>query len=185
MIEFTFKAENETIKDAFVNFINNYKVNAADYMNQLVANDGSPCDSEIKIENGVLTVYHIAPDKGFVLGETGDEALPIQMMQYKNLESEKRYILPERDKLVLFYKNPEGEADLRLGAFKSLADVVLGFDSQPVKIELERVAEMKKAKKREDDRTKTRLERLQKQGAGEIEAIPMTEEPASVEEKSE
>lgn len=173
MIEFTFKAENETIKNAFVNFITNYKANAADYMNQLVANDGGPCDAEIKLEDGVLTVYHIAPDKGFVLGETGNDEVPIQVMQYKDLKAEKRYILPERDKLILFFKEQDGVADVRLGAFKTLADAITSFNSDLVKQEVEKFMKARKEKEaaiaKEQKRTENRLERLAKQSVGKQE----------------
>lgn len=175
MIELKINVENEVIKEAFTNFILNYKVNISDYMNQLVANDGGPIDSDVTFKDGQITVHHIAPDKGFVLGETGNEELPIQIMQYANLEVDKRYILPEKDRLVLFLKEAIGVADYRLGAFKTLPDAMTGFNSEAVKVTMDKINDLKKAKKREEDRTKTRLERLSKQSEGEIEEAQVVE----------
>jgi len=152
MIDFTIKVENEKIAEAFKAFIMNYRTNIADFMNQLVNNDGSPCDSDIVEEKGVITVYHIAPDKGFVLGEVENEKVPFQVMQYAELADDKRYILPEKDRLSLLVKQPTGYVDIRLGAFKSLADAATAWNSEPVKAKLVEAEQYKKAKEKEAKR---------------------------------
>jgi hypothetical protein len=162
MIDFTIKVENEKIAEAFKAFIMNYRTNISDFMNQLVNNDGSPCDSDIVDEKGTIVVYHIAPDKGFVLGEVAEGKTPFQVMQYTDLADEKRYILPEKDRLSLLLKQPTGAVDIRLGAFKSLSDAATAWNSEPVKAKLAEAEQYKKAKEKD-------VKRLQKLGKLPIE----------------
>lgn len=157
MQEFKINVENDKIAEAFKAFILNYRSNISDFMNQLVNNDGSPCDSDIIEDKGVLTIYHIAPDKGYVLGEVTGEKTPFQVMQYADLEDDKRYILPERERLSVLLKQPTGSVDIRLGAFKTLADAAAAWDSEPVKAKLAEAEQYKKSKQKE-------VKRMQKLG---------------------
>ena len=145
MQEIVIKAETSAVADAFKNFVVNYKTNIADYMNQLIQNDGTPIDSEVVEENGELVVYHIAPDKGFVLGEVDGE-FPFQVMNYNDLADDKRYLLQERGNLSLFLKLPTGEADIRLGAFKSIKDAASAWNSEPVMNKIVEAHDWKKAR---------------------------------------
>jgi hypothetical protein len=166
--EFKIIVENDKIAEAFKAFVMNYRTNISDFMNQLVNNDGSPCDSDIIDEKGVITVYHIAPDKGFVLGEVEGE-VPFQVMQYSTLADEKRYILPEKDRLSLMLKQPSGTVDIRLGAFKSLSDAATAWNSEPVKAKLAEAEQYKKSKQKE-------AKRLQRLGKTDIEEAQVVSE---------
>ncbi len=157
MQELKINVESEVVKDAFQTFILNYKSNIADFINQIVGNEGNPVDSEVKLEGDTITVYHIAPDKGFVLGETPGAKEPFQLTHYNDVAVDARYLLLENGKLSLFLKFPHGQVDMRLGAFKSIADAITGWDSEPVKAKLAEAEQWKKAKEKE-------LKRMQKLG---------------------
>lgn len=167
MIDFTIKVENEQVKTAFTNFIFQYKENIVDYMNQIVGNDGSPIDSGIEVKDGGITIYHIAPDKGFVLAKTPEgSAVPVQIMKYADVENNSLYILQEKGKNTLYIKQPKGEVDVIVGGFNSLNDVIKGIGSEQVKTEvatrLEKIETAKKTKEKD-------LQRLRRLGKAPLE----------------
>lgn len=155
MNEFIIKVETDVVRDAFVNFLFNYKEHVSDYMNKLVGNDGSPIDSGVVIENGEVNIYHIAPDKGYIIGETDAEGeLPFQIMKYSDLADDKRYIVQQKDSLLLYFKQPKGQVDFPLGSWKTLHDAIKGFNSEPVKNKIEEVETIKKAREKDLNRLK-------------------------------
>lgn len=169
MNNFTIQVENDVVRDAFVNFLFNYKEHVVDYINKLVGNDGSPIDSGIAIENNQVTIYHIAPDKGFVMGETPDGSeLPVQIAKYTDLADGKRYIIQDRDRLTLYYKQPTGQVDFVLGSFKTLNDAIKGFNTQPVLDKMQEVETIKKARDKDLRRMK-KLGKLTEEDSSQIE----------------
>lgn len=172
MQDLKIKIESPVIGDAFKSFVMNYRTNIADYMNQIVTNDGSPCDSDVVEENGELVIYHIAPDKGYVMGEVEGNDTPFQVMKYVDLADEKRYLLLEQGRLSLFLKQPTGRADIRLGAFKTLVDAVSAWDSDPVKGKIEEAQKWKKALEKDAKRAL----KLAKAEATDAEVVQTEEE---------
>lgn len=175
MNNFTIQVENDVVRDAFVNFLFNYKEHVVDYINKLVGNDGSPIDSGISIEDGAVKIYHIAPDKGYVMAETpaGSE-LPVQIGKYTDLEDNKRYIVQDRDRLTLYYKQPVGQVDFVLGSFKTLNDALKGFNTQPVLDKIAEVETIKKAREKDLRRMK-KLGKLPEDTVEEAQVVPANE----------
>jgi len=172
---FTIQVENDAVRDAFVNFIFNYKEHIVDYMNKLIGNDGSPIDSGITIEGNTVTIYHIAPDKGYVMAETPEGTeLPVQIGKYTDLADGKRYIIQDRDRLTLYYKQPEGQVDFPLGSFKTLNDALKGFNTQPVFDKMAEVETIKKAREKDLRRMK-KLGKLSDDNVEEAQVVTENE----------
>lgn len=134
MIEFKINAETDKAKHALVQFLDNYKETIVTYINTIIGNDGTPVDAGITVDgDDNVTIYQLAPDKGYVLGEEKQGELPMQLKQYKNVETGDRYIVPEQDRIVLHIKTEQGKPDVKLGVFKTLSDAVTEFNSDSVK----------------------------------------------------
>lgn len=174
MIDLIIKVENAQVEEAFKNFIFNYKDNITDYINQIIGNDGSPIDASVVVNDASITIYHIAPDKGFVIGEVENEEIPIQIQKYKSIPVDKRYIVQEKDRHVLYFKQEEGAVDIKLGAFKTLADVMIGFNSEAVKSKVEEAHTFKKARQKELNRLK-RLGKITSEDVEDAQVISENE----------
>lgn len=162
-VNFTVAAETPAMKDAFVQFIDNYKDTITGYLNSVPSEPGMKIDASIEVKDGVITVFQIAPNKGFILGETAEGSdLPVKLMDYKELPVGLKYLLPKEGKMALFLKTEEGKPDVQLGMFLSMNDSVKEFHSQSVKDALKRYNDHQKALKKEEERTKNRLRRLGK-----------------------
>ncbi len=183
MEQILINAETASTKEAFVNFLQNYKVQVAQYLNALIGNDGSPVDSSLVFNaDGTITVYQLAPDKGFVLGAVDGE-IPLQVMKYASLTEGQKYVIQEHDRQVLFVKEPKGSPDFKVGVFKTLSDAVTELNSDAVNKEVQNAKDRKAALAKTAERTENRLRRLGKttetaevENVTEAEAVDMKSE---------
>ena len=166
MQEVKINLEDKIVKDAFLNFINNYKSNIAEYINALVGNDGEPCDAEVSVNGEEVTVFRIGPDKGYIIAEAPEgSAVPVTITRYADLGNEMLYFLPEKERICLFYKLPKGEVDLRLGVFKTLNDAIGHFKSEEVTQAIKNAMEHRKAQLKDQKRK----QKLGKADAAQVE----------------
>lgn len=175
MNEFKITTETDAAQNAFVQFISNYKETIINYMNTIMGNDGTPVDAGIDVQDGNITLYQLAPDKGFVLGEQPQESmgdLPIQVKRYKDVMEGDRYIMQEQDRLVLHLKTEEGKPDAKLGVFKTLTDAVTEFNSESVKGVIKNYHDKEEAIAKREQKQEAKMKKL---GAKAIEASPVTE----------
>jgi len=167
MIDFTIKAENENVRNSFVAFIQNYKGNVADFMNQILKQGGEMADCIIDVDPSIdspqIEIFQTAGDKGYVLfGEDN-----VQLGQYVQVEVGDKYLQCQNDGLWVFVKEAEGVPDTKIGFFKNLNDAVNGFNSKAV---AEALSKTREASKKEDgvlDRLKSAATqmRIEKGGA--------------------
>jgi hypothetical protein len=92
-------------------------------------------------------------------------------MDYKELKDGLRYITIEGDRIYLFVKEPQGMPDPKIGAFKTLNDAVVEFNSESVKTALKQYADKKVA----DEKTKKRDENRKLRISGGKEAVQGSE----------
>lgn len=146
MKDFVIKVQTEDAEKALVAFFSNYKVNIGQFLNEMIRATGMPVDAEVKVQDGTVEVYQLSTDKGYVLGEVAEGAEPpVQLMQYSQLAVNKRYLVQENDRLILYWKRAEGTPDVRLGQFKTISDSVIAFNSDGVKGAMKQVENMEKA----------------------------------------
>ncbi len=164
MTEVKFLAETEEVANGTKMFLTTYKEQLTQFLMTIITNEGKPVDPGVKVENGVLTIYEIDPDKGFVLGETeaSTESLPLQLMKYENLGEGMKYVSQAGDKLYLSIKEPLGQPDPKLGIFKTLNDAVSELNSESVKEQIKRYVEKRDIDRKAEAKTEKRLERLGK-----------------------
>lgn len=137
MQDYLVKVENEHVANAVGLFIDNYKDPIAKFVNNVVKNEAGSADAFIsKNKDGVWEVYQNAPDKGFVLGQT---ATGVQLVEYKSLSSDDKYAVLDGDKLALFIKTDEGTADIKVGHFLNINEVVTQIDSESVKLAIDTI----------------------------------------------
>lgn len=173
MIKFNINAQTELAKEAFVAFINDYRETLSQQLNVWIQNQsGDYSDASIEVIDGELHVFQFATDKGFVIGETKNKSLPVEIMEYKDLEEGSKYLIQETDKYVLFLKRGLKEADVRLGAFRTLSDSIMNFNSEAVEATIKRWKDMEKAKQKENKRKEKlgKTVKLPAQEAQEVEA---------------
>lgn len=144
MKDFVIKVQTDEAQKALVTFFNNYKVNIGQFLNELIKANGTPVDAEVKVTEDTIEVFQLAPDKGFVLGEVDDSEIPVQVMAYKNLAVNKRYLVQENDRIILYWKRGEGTPDVRLGQFKTISDSISAFNSEGVKAAMTAVMNIEK-----------------------------------------
>lgn len=132
------KFENDTIRGAFESFVRNYKGNIESYLNMVLSNDGVPVDAFISTEGDSITVYQQAPNKGIVLAMVGDA---LNLGAYLDVEDEGLYGIVENGSIFLYYKQPKGTPDVKLGQFKTLSDAVKDWKSESVTKRVDEVKE--------------------------------------------
>ena len=163
MLELKTKTETEKVKKAFVTFIDSQKENIAGFLTTMLKDEGENADTQIKVEENEITIYQLAPDKGFVLVENNVVGeLPMKLTKYKTIQEDIKYVTQEKDLIVLYIKKPEGVADIRLGVFKNLNDAVLNINSESVLNTIKMMKEREAAKEKAEAKTAKRLERLGK-----------------------
>lgn len=161
MIKFEVTASNQHVKDAFLNFLTNYKDTISEYLNTVIANQGQPADAGVEVgDDGNVTLFQIAPDKGLIIAESPDAATPLAIVRYKELAVGSKYLMPKGERIGLFMKTAEGEQDPYFGTFKNLNDVVKGLSSKEVADGIKQWNNYRAAKEKEAERTKKRLARL-------------------------
>jgi hypothetical protein len=132
-VKFEVQAETNEAKTAFVQFVDNYKETITGYLNTVMKAAGTPVDSGIEVKDGMIRVFQLAPDKGWVIGETTTGDLPVAIMKYEDVTVGLKYLLPHEEKMALYLKTESGDADVRLGLFKTLNDSIKEFHSESVK----------------------------------------------------
>lgn len=162
MIKFTTNAETEQVKSAFLTFIESQKEAIGGFLTTIIKDTGANADAQLKIEGDEITLYQLAPDKGYVLAETGNPELPIQLGKYLEVPAGNKYVNQEKDLTVLYLRKPEGVADVKLGVFKSINDAVKEFNSESVKTVLKNLADREAAVEKQEAKTERRLEKLGK-----------------------
>lgn len=179
-------AETEDVKKMFIQFLSNYKVQIAQYINQVLGNNGTPVDAGVDVDtvNETVKVYQVSPDKGFVIGNAGESSTP-SLQQYQSLPVGSRYLIYEDNRVLLYLKEETGKPDTKIGAFRTLSDAVTEFNSEEVGKALKQIAEYKAAKAKEQKRTENRIARLKKQGvelpqADTVDYEQLMEEEAAV-----
>lgn len=150
MIEYKINVENKFVGDAITTFFDNYKEHLVTFLNNVLKNETGSADAFIKKEeNGTITVYQTAPDKGRVLGQVDGAVI---LTDYTSLPVDAKYVLYDGQHLAMFLKQPEGVSDIKIGRFANLNDVVEQIDSESVR---DTIATVKSAiKNAEIDRKK-------------------------------
>lgn len=183
MIDVIIKAETQDVADTVKTFITTYKEQVVGFTNQVLTAQGKPVDAGLKVVDNTITVYAMNPDKGFVLGEVVQDmdntVDPIRLMNYTQLGDGLRYVTIEGDRIYLFLKEPQGTPDPKLGAFKTLNDAVVEFNSQSVKDAMKAYAEKKAAdeknRKKDEDRVKRINAAKEKAADTATDAVVVTE----------
>lgn len=175
MIKFNIEAQTELVKEGFINFVSNYRETFAEQLNTMLTHAGEQSDVAIEFSNGQLQIFQFAPDKGYVLGEVEGD-LPIQLVQYSSLSEGQKYVVPTGDRLILFLKKSKERPDVKLGAFKSINDVVKDFNSEGVKQAIAAWEQKEKA----EEKDRKRAEKL-----GKIKQLPAPKEAESVQIENE
>ena len=167
MKQLLINAEDEHVKYALELFFTNYKDAIVQFVNNVLKNEVGSSDAEVlKDEDGTITVYRTAPDKGWVLSDTPDG---LAVAKYIDLETGTKYVLFDGDKLALFLKEPAEEPDLKIGVFSNLNHAHQDINSEDVKLATENAISRKEAGKKveKDIERKDRIKALSKNQTSE------------------
>lgn len=147
--------ENREVGQAVKGFFANYKAPIMEYLTQFLGQGGAiKVDPGITVSNeGEISVYQVTPDKGPVLAEVENTGpYDLALVPYSEVPVEVKYVIQEKERLGLYWKRPEGEADIKLGLFKSLEDAVSEIDSEGVNAAIKNAQDWLKAKAKDTDR---------------------------------
>lgn len=132
MIDFTIKCDTEAGRDAVAMFVKTYKEQMAEYVNLELRDKGQLVDSGFIIgEDGTLTLFQVAEDKGYVLAHM-DEVPYWEVKKLQNVGDDEPFIRMTKNGLTLFLKSEAGIPDLKVGEFKTIDDAVTEFSSESV-----------------------------------------------------
>lgn len=168
MIDLVIKVENRQVGEAVNLLMDNYKEQFAVFLNNVLKGEtGGAADvAIIKDAQGVINVYQTAPDKGLVLGQV--VALgPVELIQYKELAPDTKYVLFDGQNLTLFLKQPDGVTDIKIGRFTNLNEVATQIDSESVTTTIHTIkASIKNAEieRKKVEKKAKKLRKLQPQG---------------------
>ena len=182
MIDVVLKAETQEVADTVKMFLTTYKEQVVGFTNQVLSTQGQKVDAGLKVVDNTITVYQMNPDKGFVLGEV-DALPPLELMDYQYLPEGQRYVTIEGDRVFLFIKEPQGTPDPKIGAFKTLNDAVIEFNSESVKTALKQYSEKKAAEEKARLKDEKRAIRLGKHVSVEATdaSVEMSDEIGTIE----
>jgi hypothetical protein len=130
METFIIKTENAQVNFALQLFIDNYKDSIVQFLNNVLKGETGYSDAFIaKDTDDSFTVYHVAPDKGYVLAESDGT---VQLRAYTDLPEKSKYVIFDGVRLAAFYKTEAGKSDLKFGHFANINDVVKEINSESV-----------------------------------------------------
>jgi hypothetical protein len=164
------EAQTEKAGQAFKLFVNSQKENISDFINTIIAEDGTPSDAAIKVDDNGITLYQFAPDKGIVLAEQPEgSTYPVQVARYSELPEYSKYLMQDKEFLMLCVKTKDGKPDGKLGRFKSLNDAVLNFNTEGAKLAFKNWSDKDAAIEKRETKQEAKLLKMQEKANKALE----------------
>src|SRR5258706_2677144 len=111
MIDFTIKCDTEAGRDAVAMFVKTYKEQMAEYVNLELRDKGQLVDSGFIVsDDGTITLYQVAEDKGYVLANIEDRPY-WDVRKSSEVGMDEPFILMTKNGLTLFLNNWIGMPD--------------------------------------------------------------------------